>query len=132
MKTSQPKSFSEKVYEVVARVPAGRVTTYGAIARMIGQPKKALFVGYASRNRASWHLPWHRVVFKDGSLVPGWEAQQYKELKAEGVKFTRDNPGPRGNCKSRWVGKKVDMEKYLWRPKPDTAPPDIRDWPLVF
>jgi methylated-DNA-protein-cysteine methyltransferase-like protein len=77
----------------------------------------ARFVGFVSRNSAASGLPWHRVVFKDGSLVPGWEKQQYKSLWAEGVRFSQN--------------KKVIMEKYLWNKLAD-IPPDMRDWPLVF
>lgn len=112
------KSFNEQVYDIVARIPVGRVATYGQIARMIGRPRMARFVGYASNNKASWHLPWHRVVFKDGTLPPGWAAEQYRALKAEGVKFTRD--------------KAVKMDEFQWDPDRDGIPMDIRDFPLVF
>lgn len=113
------KSFNEQVYDIVARIPAGRVATFGQIARMIGRPRMARFVGYASNNKNSWHLPWHRVVFKDGSLcAPGFFEQQYKALKSEGVKFTRD--------------KKVRMDEFQWNPERDGMPMDIRDFPLVF
>lgn len=113
------KSFNESVYEIVAKIPAGRVATFGQIARMIGRPRMARFVGYASNNQKSWHLPWHRVVFKDGTLCSEkFFDMAYKALKAEGVKFTRD--------------KKVIMEKYQWRPENESVPADIRDWPLKF
>lgn len=78
----------------------------------------ARFVGYASNNKNSWHLPWHRVVFKDGSLIPGFFDEQYRDLKAEGVKFTAD--------------KRVDLTVYQWDPERDGVPMDIRDFPLVF
>lgn len=111
--------FYDSVYEIVAKIPPGRVVTFGQIARMLGRPKMARFVGYASNNQKSWHLPWHRVVFKDGTLIgePFFE-KQYRDLKAEGVKFTRD--------------KKVIMEKFQWHPESESAPADIRDWPLKF
>ena len=113
------KTFNEQVYDIVARIPAGRVATFGQIAAMIGRPRMARFVGYASNNKNSWHLPWHRVVFKDGSLCgEGFFEQQYKALKSEGVKFDKD--------------KKVKMEIYQWRPESENAPFDIRDLPLVF
>ncbi len=111
------KTFNEQVYDIVARIPSGRVATYGQIARMIGRPRMARFVGYASNNKNSWHLPWHRVVFKDGSLCSGWD-EQYRALRGEGVKFTAD--------------RHVVMEKYQWDPTRDAAPMDIRDMPLVF
>ena len=113
------KSFNESVYEIVAKIPAGRVATFGQIARMIGRPRMARFVGFASNNKASWHLPWHRVVFKDGTLIgEPFHDQQYRDLKNEGVKFTRD--------------KKVIMEKYQWHPESESMPADIRDLPLKF
>ena len=113
------KNFYDQVYEIVERIPAGRVATFGQIATMLGRPRMARFVGYASNNQKSWHLPWHRVVFKDGTLIgePFFE-KQYKALKSEGVKFTSD--------------KKVIMGKYQWRPESENMPADIRDWPLVF
>ena len=112
------KTFNEQVYDIVARIPSGRVATFGQIARMIGRPRMARFVGFASNNKNSWHLPWHRVVFKDGRLCPGFETQQYNDLRAEGVKFRAD--------------KTVDMEKYQWNPADINAPIDLHDFPLVF
>ena len=112
-------SFYEQVYDIVEKIPYGRVTTFGHIARMIGRPKMARFVGYASNNQKSWHLPWHRVVFKDGSLCgEPFRAQQYQALKSEGVKFTRD--------------KRVKIDDFLWHPESESMPDDIRDWPLKF
>ncbi len=112
------KTFNEKVYDTVARIPAGRVATFGQIAQMIGRPRCARFVGYASNNKDSWHLPWHRVVFKDGSLCCGFAAEQYRTLRSEGVQFDKDN--------------RVIMDVYQWNPARDDAPLDIRDFPLVF
>ena len=60
-------AFNDKVYEVVRQIPAGYVSTYGDIARAIGQPRKALFVGYAMKSTTDPDaVPCHRVVFKDG------------------------------------------------------------------
>lgn len=102
------------VYDVVGRIPSGRVATFGQIAQIIGRPRCARFVGYASNNKASWH----RVVFKDGSLCSGFAAEQYRMLKSEGVKFTAE--------------KTVVMTEYQWDPERDAVPVDIRDFPLVF
>ncbi len=111
------KTFNEQVYDIVARIPMGRVATYGQIAHMIGRPRCARFVGYASNNPASWHLPWHRVVFKDGSLCSGWAAHK-PLLMDEGVTFTSDG--------------RVNMAEFQWNPERDAVPIDIRDFPLVF
>ena len=115
---SMEKTFNEKVYDTVARIPAGRVASFGQIAQMIGRPRMARFVGYASNNKASWHLPWHRVVFKDGTLCSGIAAEQYRALRTEGVKFDNE--------------KRVIMSIYQWDPERDGVPLDIRDFPLVF
>ncbi len=113
------KTFNEQVYDVVARIPSGRVATYGQIAQMIGRPRMARFVGYASNNQASWHLPWHRVVFKNGAICDGpFHNEQYRALRAEGVKFNPDRT--------------VKMDLYQWNPERDAVPLDIRDFPLVF
>lgn len=112
------KTFNEKVYDTVARIPAGRVATFGQIAQIIGRPRMARFVGYASNNKNSWHLPWHRVVFKDGSLCCGMATEQYRALKSEGVKFDQD--------------KRVIMSEYQWDPERDGVPLDLKDLPLVF
>ncbi len=113
------KTFNEQVYDIVARIPSGRVMSYGQIARMMGRPRMARFVGYASNNKNSWHLPWHRVVMKDGSLCgEPYFNEQYKLLRAEGVKFTCD--------------KKVIMAQFQFDPDRDATPIDIRDFPLVF
>jgi methylated-DNA-protein-cysteine methyltransferase-like protein len=112
------KTFNEQVYDVVAKIPVGRVASFGQIAQMIGRPRMARFVGYASNNKSSWHLPWHRVVFKDGTLCCGMAEEQYKTLKSEGIKFDND--------------KRVIMSSYQWNPERDIAPLDIRDFPLVF
>ena len=50
------KTFNEKVYDTVARIPYGRVASFGQIAQMIGRPRMARFVGYASNNKASWDV----------------------------------------------------------------------------
>lgn len=112
-------NFYNDVYRIVEQIPSGRVATFGQIAAILGRPRMARFVGYASNNPKSWDLPWHRVVFKDGSLCgePFYE-QQRKALKAEGVRFTSDN--------------RVIMEKFQWQPESESMPADIRDWPLKF
>lgn len=111
-------TFNEQVYDVVSRIPYGRVTTFGQIAAMIGRPRCARFVGYASNNSASWHLPWHRVVFKDGVLNPGMPDVQYKALCEEGVKFDKQ--------------RRVIMSEFQWNPDRDVPPIDLKDLPLVF
>ncbi len=60
----------KKVWEILRRIPAGSVTTYGAIARELGKPKAAQAVGQAvGHNPLSMIVPCHRVVGADGSMT---------------------------------------------------------------
>lgn len=97
--------FYRRVYDIVARIPEGRVTTYGQIAAMLGRANGARTVGWAMRaTPASLRLPCHRVVNKAGELAPayafGGYAHQRAMLEAEGVKFTREG--------------RIDMRSHLW------------------
>lgn len=64
------KNFFEKVYEITLLVPAGRVTTYGAIAKYIGSPGASRMVGWALNNCHTFDapIPAHRVVNRNGVL----------------------------------------------------------------
>src|SRR4051812_8980607 len=62
-------AFQLRVWESVARIPYGQTTTYGEIARELGEPTRAREVGAAvGRNPLSLIVPCHRVVGKDGRL----------------------------------------------------------------
>jgi methylated-DNA-protein-cysteine methyltransferase-like protein len=67
---SREESFFERVYEIVRQIPAGRVTSYGAIAACLGTRMSARMVGWAMN--AAHHLnppvPAHRVVNRNGML----------------------------------------------------------------
>ena len=86
------ESFKERVYEEVARVPRGRVTTYGEIAIMAGHPGAARAVGNAlHENPYEGVIPCHRVVSASGRPAPGFcfggPERQLAMLRAEGVKI---------------------------------------------
>lgn len=93
----QEKTFSQKVYEAIALIPKGKVTTYGAIAAAIGRPRAARFVGYAMSNCPE-HLPWHRVVNRKGELMQGWEEFHRSLLEADGVPFLENGNIDMKNC----------------------------------
>ena len=106
--------FSDKVFAVVQRVPRGKVTTYGQVARMIGSPRSARYVGYVLRGNPepgadAGETPCHRVVFKDGRLCEGYAFGgpdvQRRMLEEEGVAFADDN--------------RVDLEACLWDGRED-------------
>ena len=87
--------FREGVYQQVALIPYGCVTSYGAIARALGEPQRAREVGWALFSTpAGSGLPAHRVVNVRGELSGGWAfggvAVQRARLEAEGVPFLPD------------------------------------------
>ena len=97
-------SFQE-IYEVVKKIPEGRVATYGQVAKLAGNPKWARVVGYALHvNPAFGQIPCHRVVNKQGRTAPafafGGSDMQRTMLEAEGVTFLGDGT--------------VDMQKHMW------------------
>ncbi len=67
----EPIDFYQKVYAVVRRIPYGRVTTYGAIARYLGSGISARTVGWAlnASHRLCKPIPAHRVVNRIGMLT---------------------------------------------------------------
>ena len=87
--------FSELVWGLTKRVPKGKVTTYGEIARALGKPAASRAVGQALRNNPNpIAVPCHRVVRSDGSLggYCGRAASLEKArlLKREGVLFKKN------------------------------------------
>jgi len=67
---SKENNFFEKVYSVARRIPYGRVTSYGAIAKYLGAAKSARMVGWAmNASHNDDTVPAHRVVNKQGLLT---------------------------------------------------------------
>ncbi len=101
VKNNLESGFKERVYELVAQIPMGRVMTYGQIAAICGSPRAARIVGGIA-HYGDPDLPWQRVVKKDGSLAegfPGGIPGHKAALENEGIVFIND---------------KLDMSKYLW------------------
>jgi methylated-DNA-[protein]-cysteine S-methyltransferase len=95
-------SFSEKVWAVCARIPRGRVATYGQIARLL-RTQSYRAVGMAlGRNPYAPQVPCHRVVGSDGSLTgfAGGLPKKRTMLHAEGVELRND---------------RVPLERYRWQ-----------------
>lgn len=95
----------EKIYEVVRKIPRGKVATYGQIAELAGDKKWSRAVGYALHaNPDPEGIPCFRVVNRFGGLAPafafGGIGVQAEKLRAEGIKVSADNT--------------VDLERYLW------------------
>ena len=108
-KTSKksPPTFYEKVYEIVRKIPRGKVTTYGTIAETIGMKGSSRLVGQALKSMPpESDIPAQRVINRAGQLSAahhfgGYERMRWL-LEREGVKFKGDG---------------VDMEKHFWKPK---------------
>jgi O-6-methylguanine DNA methyltransferase len=64
---SEP-AFTRRVLTVARRIPVGRVTTYGAIARLAGKPRAARAVGNIMRDARAPGVPYHRVIAAGGLL----------------------------------------------------------------
>ena len=84
-------SMLESIWDVVARIPRGRASTYGDVARAAGLPGRARLAGYALKHTPpGLELPWHRVVGAGGKIVfpPGSSAfrEQARRLRGENVK----------------------------------------------
>ena len=111
-----PKGYNARVYDLVRQIAAGRVATYGQIARLIPPPSGMNPADYL-RLSPRWvggamaicpdDVPWQRVINGQGkiSLRPGDAVnEQRRRLEAEGVVFD--------------ARERVDLERYRWQPDP--------------
>ncbi len=97
-------SVFEKIYEVVMKIPEGKVATYGQVALLAGNPRWSRVVGYALHaNPDPSLIPCHRVVDRFGSVSKafafGGENMQITLLEQEGVKLENG---------------RADLSKYQW------------------
>lgn len=96
------KNYFENVYDLVKKVPKGKVVTYGEIARAIGNSRMSRQVGWALHvNPEPGVIPCHRVVNRFGGLSSafafGGVNRQAELLREEGVEV---------------IDNKVDLNKY--------------------
>ena len=102
---AKPTAY-QRIYEVVRRIPRGRVATYGQVAELAGLEGHARQVGYALHHSPAG-LQWHRVINAQGRISArsssDWGELQRLLLEAEGVEF--DLQG------------RVDLKKFQWRQK---------------
>lgn len=94
----------KRVHALVARIPRGRVATYGQLSELIDGRLSPVGIGWALR-AGDAELPWYRVVNSSGGLSTESETpgRQRRLLEAEGVEFTEDG--------------RLDLARYQWRPR---------------
>ncbi len=113
VRTPREPSAWEEVYQIVRRIPRGKVMNYGQIARLLERPLSARAVGWAMRQCPSG-LPWHRVVNASGGCstdhLHDHPGLQRALLEAEGVRFGEHAT--------------IDLSRYRWTPA-NPIRPDI-------
>ena len=89
---AKPEGLFAKIYRLVNSIPPGKVTTYGTIARVLGNPRLSRRVGFAMASLPQGStVPWHRVVGKNGIAVPPpYDALQKSLLIKEKIRFDKD------------------------------------------
>ncbi len=106
----QTTALMARVFALVQACPAGRVTTYGWLAKAVGYPRGARMVGWIM-NEAFTGIPAQRVINSKGELSGSWAFgspdQMRLLLENEGIIFTADG--------------KVDLKQYGWEPMRDLS-----------
>ena len=105
-------AFQQRVKVIVGLIPSGSVTTYGRIARTIGDARGARMVGWTLNGLTATHgLPCHRVVNRTGELTGGWAFGHpdimRQHLLDEGIPFRAEY--------------EVDLAACVWDPWQDPA-----------
>ncbi len=100
------RNYRERVYQIVRRIPRGRVMTYGQIAYILGEGYTPRTVGFVMHGADESKTPWHRVINSQGRCSTGRVVlpsdKQQRLLEREGVKFDAS-----GRC---------DLETFIWHP----------------
>lgn len=104
MMTQTKSEIFQKIYEIVAQIPRGKVLTYKIVAEIAGtNPRVVGFAMHANKNPQK--IPCHRVIKHDGSFAKGYAfggvEVKIRKLQEEGVLFVEDN--------------RVNLEKSLYQ-----------------
>jgi methylated-DNA-protein-cysteine methyltransferase-like protein len=98
--------YRERVFEIVRRIPSGRVMNYGQLAEILGEGYTARTVGFVMHS-ADDTVPWQRVINAQGACSTGRVILppdlQQRMLEAEGIVFDA-----KGRC---------DLTRYRWTPE---------------
>jgi methylated-DNA-protein-cysteine methyltransferase-like protein len=121
--TDKPSSIGEqtallkaRAFALVRACPAGRVVTYGSLAKMLGYPRGARMVGWIM-NETSTGVPAQRVISSKGELSGSWAFGSPDRmrllLESEGVVFNDEG--------------RVDLKRYGWDPARDLSPAEVEE-----
>ena len=106
MRLADEKGYRARVYDLVRKIPRGRVMTYGQIAEILGEGYTARTVGYVMHGADAEKVPWQRVINAQGKCSTGKVTLpvnlQQSILESEGIKFSSS-----GKC---------DLNEVLWSP----------------
>ncbi|MFW9905345.1 MAG: MGMT family protein [Candidatus Thorarchaeota archaeon] len=105
MSENMTSSFSQRVKNIIKKIPTGKVATYGQIATYAGNSRAARQVAWILHSSSGKdNLPWHRVINSKGKIsLPrneGYESQKGL-LEKEGITFDKNE--------------KINFDKYLWQ-----------------
>ncbi len=110
-RSNPPSELYRRIWAVAARIPRGRVATYGQIVALAGRPGQPRLAGYALHHLPEGSsVPWHRVVnaigrisLRSGMFPGAEESLQMVLLRREGIRI--DSLG------------RLDLARYQWRPR---------------
>jgi methylated-DNA-protein-cysteine methyltransferase related protein len=107
-------NLKARVFALVRACPAGRVTTYGWIAKAIGYPRGARMVGWIM-NESAEGVPAQRVINSKGELTGSWafgeRGRMRQLLEDEGIVFSDEH---------------VDLKRYGWDPSRDLSAEELK------
>lgn len=111
----QGETLLARVFALVRACPAGRVTTYGALAKAVGYPRGARMVSWIM-NETPEGVPAQRVINSKGELSGSWAFGSpnlmRQLLEAEGIDFSEDG--------------RVDLKRYGWEPMRDLSSEELQ------
>ena len=112
------RGYRERVFEIVRRIPSGRVMTYGQLAEILGEGYTPRTVGFVMHS-ADETVPWQRVINSQGACSTGRVIVppdlQQRMLVSEGVVFNE-----KGRC---------DLSRYRWTPEEYEAGGEVGEDP---
>src|SRR5436853_2020210 len=113
--SEQVATLKAQVFALVKACPAGRVTTYGWIGKVLGYPRGARMIGWIM-NESPNGVPAQRVINSKGELSGSWAFGQSgtmrQLLEAEGIVFSAEE--------------RVDLKRYGWDPSRDLTEEELK------